>query len=390
MVSFAACGGGGGGDDPEPDPPAPATPWLCFTAGSDAATVTTEIVAEVGTVTSPLPALEYSLDGGESWNTFTVADTSVTLPKNGDKMYIRAKSTNDVFSVVVDGSNFRIIIFVMTGSIAASGNIMSLLDKDCSSTTIPCNGCFYYLFYNCISLTAAPKLPAATLTEGCYAAMFGGCTNLTTAPVLPATTLYENCYVSMFNSCTSLTTAPELSATTLAKDCYASMFAGCTNLTTAPALSAATLVQGCYSSMFDGCTGLIAAPELPATTLARGCYSSMFRNCTSLTTAPDLLVSTLAPWCYNEMFAGCTGLIAAPELPATTLAENCYNQMFSGCSSLTSIKVHFADAGWGVTNATADWVKGVNSLGTFYHKAGLTDLTKNDDKVPTNFTPETF
>ena len=364
IISFAACGGGGGGDDPEPDPPAPATPWLCFTAGSDAATVTTEIVAEVGTVTSPLPALEYSLDGGESWNTFTVADTSVTLPKNGDKMYIRAKSTNDVFSVVVDGSNFRIINFVMTGSIAASGNIMSLLDRDCSSTTIPCNGCFYYLFYNCISLTAAP--------------------------VLPATTLYENCYASMFNSCTSLTTAPVLPATTLAKDCYAGMFAGCTNLTTTPVLSAATLVQGCYSSMFDGCTSLTTPPVLPATTLARGCYSSMFRNCTSLTTAPDLLVSTLAPWCYNEMFAGCTGLIAAPELPATTLAENCYNQMFSGCSSLTSIKVHFADAGWGVTNATADWVKGVNSLGKFYHKAGLTDLASGDSRVPTNFTPETF
>ena len=260
IVSFGACDGGSGSDDPDPDPPAPATPWLCFTAGSDAATVTTEIAVEVGTVSSPLPALEYSLDGGESWNTFTVDDTSVTLPKTGDKMYIRAKSTNDVFSAWVDNSNFRIIIFAMTGSIAASGNIMSLFDKDCESTTLSCYGCFYSLFYNCISLTAAPDLPATTLAERCYADMFNGCTHLTTAP----------------------------------------------------------------------------------------------------------------------------------ELLATILVEGCYSQMFYGCSSLTSIKVHFTDAGWGVTSATSYWVDGVNSAGTFYHTAALTDTATGISRVPANFTPETF
>ena len=34
----------------------------------------------------------------------------------------------------------------------------------------------------------------------------------------------------MFNGCTSLTAAPELPATTLTKDCYYAMFSGCTSL----------------------------------------------------------------------------------------------------------------------------------------------------------------
>ena len=114
----------------------------------------------------------------------------------------------------------------MTGSIAASGNIMSLLNF---STTLT-ERAFTNLFENCTSLTSAPELHATTLATACYQYMFKGCTSLTQAPALPTTTLAEWCYYSMFKGCTSLTQAPELPATTLVNGCYGLMFNGCSKL----------------------------------------------------------------------------------------------------------------------------------------------------------------
>ena len=86
------------------------------------------------------------------------------------------------------------------------------------------------MFYNCKSLTTAPKLPATTLADGCYSEMLSGCTSLTKAPELPATTLTAGCYSNMFDGCTSLTKAPELPATRLANICYYGMFSDCKSL----------------------------------------------------------------------------------------------------------------------------------------------------------------
>ena len=202
---------GGGGSASTPD-------YLCFTATGDS----TIAMALTGTVT-PLPELEYSTDGS-TWTAFEIGTTTVDLA-DGEKAYFRGDNT--AFASVAD----NYVKFVMTGSIAASGNIMSLLDKKCASKTIPADNCFKLLFWSCTALTSAPELPATTLTTGCYASMFQGCTSLTTAPVLPATTLAEACYSGMFNGCISLTTAPELPATTLVEQCYAVMFNGCSGLT---------------------------------------------------------------------------------------------------------------------------------------------------------------
>ena len=65
------------------------------------------------------------------------------------------------------------------------------------------------MFQGCTALTAAPKLPATTLTDFCYASMFQDCTSLTILPKLPATTLGMYCYNKIFQGCTSL----KLSAT---------------------------------------------------------------------------------------------------------------------------------------------------------------------------------
>ncbi len=92
----------------------------------------------------------------------------------------------------------------MAGKIAASGNIMSLVDSTGQSKVIPCDYCFYKLFYNCNILTSAPELPATTLVNRCYSNMFEGCGSLTEAPELPAKTLVNNCYSLMFYYCMTL------------------------------------------------------------------------------------------------------------------------------------------------------------------------------------------
>ena len=274
------------------------------------------------------PDVQYSLNGGETWTELAVGDT-ILLAKKGDKALLRGYNEGGL------GSNGKDNVhFIMTGAIAASGSVMSLIDGIGLSLKIPKESCFWYLFENCTSLTQAPEVPATTLSEWCYYGMFSGCTSLTQAPELPATTLADWCYRAMFEGCTGLIQVPELPATTLARSCYEGMFSGCTSLAQAPALPATTLVSSCYEGMFSGCTSLAQASALPATNLAPSCYCEMFSGCTSLTQAPALSAMKLVFECYSSMFSGCTSLTQAPELPATTLADDCYSRMFWGCTSL--------------------------------------------------------
>ena len=197
---------------------------------------------------APTVDLKYSLDDGETWTQWDFSAISLT-----DGQTVCFKGKNTTFATSSDCNRF-----VMTGSIAAIGNIMSIIDDGaCTTTKIPNKYCFYGMFYDCTSLTTTPELPATTLTDYCYSKMFYNCTSLTTAPsILPATTLKDSCYQYMFDGCTSLTTAPELHATVLAQSCCYYMFYACTSLTTAPALHATTLANHCYNGMFYGCSNL--------------------------------------------------------------------------------------------------------------------------------------
>ena len=296
----------------------PPKPYLCFTSTGDS----TVAMTQNGTPnTSANKVIQYKLNNGQ-WQTW---DLSAVTLADGDKMYIKS---DDEISMAESTNIYK--MFVMTGYIAASGNVMSLI---AFSDTLTDYG-LCDLFKGCTSLTQAPELPATTLAYGCYSNMFYGCTSLTQAPALSATTLESSCYGGMFYNCTALTQAPELPATTLAYGCYSNMFYGCTSLTQAPALPATTLESSCYEGMFYNCTSLTIAPELPATTLEAFCYASMFKYCTSLTTTSALPATTLTSSCYAHMFEGCTSLVQSPELPATKLAEGCYLSMFSGCTSL--------------------------------------------------------
>lgn len=230
--------------------------------------------------------------------------------------------------------------FSMEGkaSLAVGGNVMSLLDASCSSTSFG-NYAFRNLFEGMTYLQDASelKLPTGTLSENAFEGMFKNCTNLIDAPALPSKNLAPFCYKEMFSGCTTLITAPELPATTLASNCYDSMFQGCDHLQNAPVISATTLAFRCCISMFKDCTSLTTAPALPATTAERQCYYSMFEGCTSLTSVPLFGLTTLAQSCCNSMFKDCTSLSSAPELKVREVPSFAYQYMFQNCSSLKSL-----------------------------------------------------
>ena len=292
--------------------------YLCFTSTGDS---TVGMTQEGTPNTSAGKVIQYKLNNGQwqNWNlsTITLAD--------GDKMYLKS---DDIIPITETSSIYK--QFTMTGSIAASGNIMSLLNFTDTLTT----NAFCRLFYNCSSLTQAPELPATTLANFCYFGMFQGCTSLVNAPtILPATTLAE----------------------------------------------------GCYRNMFFGCAALLATPALPATTLADFCYNQMFSGCASLTTAPTILPATqLTPNCYSRMFSRCASITTAPELPALELVTNCYSGMFIGCSKLNYVKAMFT------TNPSDDayiniWLDGVSPTGTFVKNSAAT-WTNEQAGIPTGWT----
>lgn len=353
--------------------------YLCFTAEKAGSTVS---MKKYGSPS--LPALETSTNGVIPWTDFIPGTTTITLANVGDKVYFRKNGKEAATTFSNDNINYA--SFVMTGKIAASGNIMSLIDRSCETTAIPCNYCFNKLFWNCTSLTAAPKLPATTLKEYCYEEMFYLCTSLISAPELPATTLTTDCYFGMFSDCISLTTAPALPATILGMHCYSNMFYNCESLTTAPELSATTLMESCYQNMFSNCESLITAPALPATTLEKFCYFAIFQGCKSLTTAPELPATTLKNGCYGFMFYDCIKLTSAPKLPATALTERCYEKMFNRCSSLKSVTM-LATTGFDAEDCLKEWLvdaAGEGTLWSSYNSENAPEIVK--DNLPANWT----
>lgn len=346
---------------------------LCFTANENNSSVSLNIESSV--------KLRYFTSSGQVEKNYSGGQI-IDLDKN-EKVYFRAASAEDQkLSPGADSPSFS-----MYGSIAASGNVTTLLNLkgtdvvpkpgfkklfyNCRAlTTAPelpattlSDDCCYEMFYNCSKLTAAPELPATTIGASCYCGMFSGCSSLKTPPrSLPAVNLEPFCYSRMFSGCKSLTTTPFLPATVLKKGCYRSMFDQCESLVSPPQLPAMTLAESCYEDMFDYCTGLLRAPRLPATTLADYCYRKMFYNCTSLIWTPELPATTLARGCCTFMFYNCASLIAASRLPATTLVDDCYYGMFSGCGKLCDIAIAATALG-GARTPMSNCFSGVDGIG---------------------------
>ena len=340
--------------------------------------------------------LQYSLDGGESWKTMTIAagkpaytdkesnyhkEAADTLVLTGvSRVLLKAanESYGEYSSVGLDTSTEyeRRLQISVDADCYIYGNMMSLVGGDQFATRtdlkedrtfwgmfmnntklknhpakkllLPATTltamCYRYMFWNCKALTVAPDLPAKEMKEKCYSGMFTGCSALTATPALPATTLAKSCYYGMFSNCSSLTSASELPAPTLAPYCYQEMFRNCTSLTKAPELLATEAAAYSCQSMFWGCSALKTAPSKLAATVAEHCYDSMFDLCTFLESAPELPAMTMAPYCYAAMFRRCPSLETAPALPAITLADHCYDSMFFNQSGVPGYKLKNAPA----------------------------------------------
>ena len=182
--------------DPKPDPdqpdPNPNKDYLCFTSTGNS-TVKLEQSGYESAITKS-KVLQYKINNGQ-WKNWNWSKVSLS---NGDKMYIKSDDNIPMSEFLTNYTSYK--YFVITGSIAASGNIMSLLNF---SDTLTDHG-FYNLFKYCTALTSAPTLPSTTLAPWCYAWMFQGCTSLVQAPELPAIELADYCYVHMFDGCTKL------------------------------------------------------------------------------------------------------------------------------------------------------------------------------------------
>ena len=146
------------------------------------------------------PHLQYSVDGGASWNTVSTDTYSWAIHVDRDQTLYLKGNNPDGWSY----SSTKYSHFTITGDVYLSGNVMGLVDNGTNTKFyIPCGYCFYDLFFESTGITSISKnfLPAKNLASYYYWQMFYDCSSLTTVPELPATTLADSCYESMFQNC---------------------------------------------------------------------------------------------------------------------------------------------------------------------------------------------
>lgn len=312
--------------------------YLCFESEATGNT----IVLNKSNSSMPDVDIEYSFDK-KNWTTYTWSGTyGATINFDaGDVVYFRGN--NSSFSTST--SNYFNFGFGWNKEVKASGDVMSLLSKDLSNTSLTGkNYVFYKLFNNCQFMKTAPKIGSTTHSTGCFYAMFISCKRLESIPDFGSGDLANECYKEMFRNCQSLVKAPRFGTGGgyMRQSCYESMFASCTSLKEISDFTMNNLAASCFSSMFSGCTSLTKAISLPLTSLPIFCYNSMFSGCTSLTQMPNLPATTLSQSCYRSMFSGCTSLKTAEFKATDVSAQECCRGMFSGCTNLTFIKTHFS------------------------------------------------
>ena len=198
--------------------------------------------------------IDYKLNNGE-WISIT-SNTSSSAPtitvSSGDKVQFRGNNAQYANNNYSNYNSFK----GSTASFEVEGNIMSLIygDNFKNKLAISSNYAFTRLFGDCTKLISAENLilPATTLASNCYNSMFYNCASLTTAPKLPANTLKSGCYSYMFYKCASLTTAPELPVTILVDSCYMGMFGGCTSLNYIKCLATDISTSNCTNYWVSG------------------------------------------------------------------------------------------------------------------------------------------
>lgn len=286
---------------------------LTFIAESAGSTVTLN-----ATGLPTVSGLHYRRGKSGLWIPYTIG-TTITLANIGDSVQF----WNSADRLSSGTSNY--VQFVMSGSVQAFGNVMSLLNY---SSECP-YGCFIYLFRGCGSLTSPAEISARTLAGQCYQGMYYG-SGIRTMPTLPAETLASQCYYEMFRECRSL----------------------------------------------------IELAPIAASALATYCCSKMFYNCKSLSYSPTIKAVQSANNCYYEFMYGCSAVTSAQEIRLQDLSRECLYSAFNGCSGISQISVSFTS--W-LDGATNHWVNGVAASGTFIKPAALPE-EYGENRIPTGWT----
>lgn len=165
---------------------------LTFTAKSANSTV-----GIVANGEAPSLSLEYSTDG-TNWSDYIVGDT-ITLVNIDDYVSFRAvKAGNSTMGT--DASNYN--KFVMSGTIEASGNANTILTSNKNEKPTIGSYCYYSLFKDCTSMTAAPKFPSTTTGTDGYAYMLNGCSSLSCVSI---PSLSSGGITGTFANCSALT-----------------------------------------------------------------------------------------------------------------------------------------------------------------------------------------
>lgn len=210
-------------------------------------------VVSAGAYGTPMPDINYSTDGGTTWNAWqhTTQDgdeiyDNITLGAVGDKVWF--KGVNEAMTNADEDFGFSFVL--NNGNVAAGGSVTSILDGDG------------------VTMTAIPECGLAYL--------FVGCANLVTPPTFGNVTSIGDYGCNEMFSGTALTAAADMSGVTNigAYGCY-SMYFGCTSLTSAADMgNVATFGQNACKQMYKGSTSLtlvddgaltFAFPTLPVT-----------------------------------------------------------------------------------------------------------------------------
>lgn len=191
--------------------------------------------------------LEYSYDG-TTWETLAFGDSNrYTFPGHSS---IKFRGNNP------QGLNHATthIYFYSSVECSISGHLMTLINKNVETDTVPTDYCFRYLFNNMQCSYAHKLVLPKYLTPYCFNGLFSGDSYLRTIPDLSNCVMAEYSCSNMFASCTYLTSIT-IEDTQLAENCFYRMFYSCGNLTSA-ILKPKQLTNHCYDGMFGSCSKL--------------------------------------------------------------------------------------------------------------------------------------
>lgn len=283
-----------------------------------------------GTLTFSENSLEYSTDGGVTWEE-SEPDSAISVSKGDDIMF---RGDN-----LTPATDVGIGTFSATFVFDVSGNILSLVHASDFGTNLSISGASNNYLFTSLFLGAKVRdasrlvLPSPVVPDYGYYRMFRY-SSLVIPPVLLATSIGAHAYRYMFASCALLRTAPELKFTTMSTGSCFAMFSDTPQLDRAPELHVSTIPASGCSSMYVR-SGISSTPGISATTIATNGCSSMFSYCNNLTEVCDMSVTALGTYALQSMYRLCTNLKHANiTLKPVTLPLLSYSYMFSGCANL--------------------------------------------------------